>query len=112
MRIIIDIHPPRAIEPGLPVRRIQALDAHAATGLGRVDEASVAEVHADVREGLVARVVEDEIAGSEVPALHGPAGPALRLSVMREVQPRSLLEGVGDETAAIEASLGRAAAIG
>src|SRR4029077_14483370 len=75
-------------------------------------EASIAEVHADVREGLVARVVEDEIAGSEVLALDGPAGPALRLSGMREPQPRRLLEGVGDETAAIEASLGRAAPIG
>src|SRR5258706_12968707 len=46
----------------LPVRRVEAVAAHAFAGRGRMDEAAVAEVDADVRALLALEVEENEVA--------------------------------------------------
>src|SRR4051812_16399615 len=110
MRATFQIEPSGTVEPCPPIRSVQALDAHPGAGFGRMNEAPVADVHADVRIGLRAGVVEDEVAWREVGALYRRAELALRLRGTRDGQPRPLRERVRDEAAAIEAGFGRAAA--
>ena len=54
-----------AVEALNPVALAQLLDAHLTATRRRMQEAVAAEVHADVREGLAARIEKDEIARLE-----------------------------------------------
>src|SRR5688572_4416361 len=111
MRTIIDIEAPRSVEAGLPVGGIDALNAHAGTRLGGVDEAAVADIHADVRVRLVAGVVEHQIAWHEVAPLDRRADAALLARSARQWLAPRLLEDMRDQPAAVESGLGRAAAV-
>src|SRR2546421_11360238 len=101
----------RAAEAGAPVRVVDTLDAHALTAPRRVHEVAVAEIDADVRERSVARVVEHEVAGLQLGALYRAAQMALRGRAARQLDAPGALIDMGHEAAAIEAGLGRAAAV-
>ena len=70
MRIVISYN--GGIQAPAPLKRVrqygvsEALDAHLRTRLGRVHEAAVAEIDADMRIGAVARVVEHQVAGRQL----------------------------------------------
>src|SRR5574343_1649944 len=51
----------------------QAVDAHAAVGRWRVDEARVGDVDADVRQRAIQRVEENQVAGPQLVAGNRPA---------------------------------------
>ena len=74
-----------------------------------MDEAVVADVDADVREGSLQRVEEDQVAGLQVVALDGDqAGRrGLLVDAARQHQAEAGLEDVAREAAAVEAGIGR-----
>src|ERR1041384_1519781 len=86
----------RAVEARFPVRVVDALDAHLLSGTRRMHERTVAEIDADGRVGAVARVVEHEIAGLHIGALHRAAGVPLLLRAARNRDAPRALKHVRD----------------
>ncbi len=103
-------HPARAIEPLLPEARVECRHFDLAPAARRVDEAVVAEIDADVREGEAAGVEEHEVARLQVARRHLLADLAHVSRRPRQGHAGHLLEHIADEPAAIESGLGRVAA--
>src|SRR3954470_17749414 len=92
-----------------PVRGIDAVIAHALAGRGRVDEAAVAEVDADMRVLLAFEVEEDEVAAPQAREPHRARDLALRVGAARQIH-ADLPIAVLHEAAAVEAGGYRGAA--
>ncbi len=75
-------------------------------GVRGVDEAAVADVHADMPDA----VEEDEVARPERAALDPPAEAEVGVGAVREPEPEMGVH-VPDEAGAVEAAAGRVAAV-
>src|SRR5918992_5936756 len=105
------IEAPCAVEARAPIPGFHAFDAYLGTRARRVQEAPVAEIYADVRIRLVSRVVEDEVARLQILCSYGLAYLAEGLGARGQAHAPRTLEDMGNESAAIEARLRRAAAV-
>src|SRR5581483_4249161 len=93
---------PRAVVGRAVLGEGRDLDARAA--VRRVDEAPVADVHADVPE----TAEEHEVAGPQRAARDAAAEAVVRVRAMRQVDAEALVD-VADEAGAVEAAGARAA---
>src|SRR5262245_11248614 len=102
MRTIIDSYPAGPVETSLPVRGESVFHPYLCAGLRRMHEAAVADVHAHVRVGLVARVVEHQVAGDQVASFHRLAELRLGARVARQGDTPGLLKHMRDQAAAVK----------
>src|SRR3954469_14006168 len=89
----------------LPVRRFDAVGAHVLARGGRVHEAAVAEVDADVGILLALEGEENEVAATQAPPADRARDLALPVRVVRKQGP-GLAIAEHDQAAAIEARRG------
>src|SRR6187402_227237 len=92
-----------------PVGLVEAIHAHRLASRRGMDELTVVDVDADVRNGLAAGAEEDQVARLHFVALDLQAGEELAGGVGRKIEADAVDEHVADEAAAIEAG-GRGAA--
>src|SRR6185503_7018356 len=103
--------PARAVVARLPVGAVDAFGPNPLAAPRRMDEATVADVDADMRVPGVAGVVEHEVARLELAPRDRLAELRLLVGSARELHAPCALEDMRDQPAAVETGLGRMAAV-
>ena len=102
---VVEQQAARAVETLFPVAFLHVGNFHLAAAAGRVHEALVADIDADMGIGAPARVEEYEVAGLQIGLVDFRADLAHGLRIARQHESRDLLEDMTDETAAVEPAL-------